>query len=150
MADGSVTLSAQFLGLPALTYLQDSEAVGSPVGWNRVAGNELAGMWVLTLVFVVVVIAQAVRVAGVVGRRDLTLRQVRWVPMEHFRPALKATVHVDTLAAAARPILTNDTVGQARLTGPSCLPRVIAEVGQARQPAGRRVGGMPAGGRLRV
>ena len=77
MADGSVALSPRFLGLPALTYLRADEAVGSPAGWNRVAGNEFAGLWVLTLVFVAVVIAQAVRTAKLASSRDLTLRQVR-------------------------------------------------------------------------
>ena len=74
LADGSVALKTQFLGLPALTYLHgDETGAGS---WSRVAGAEFAGMWAVTAVFVAVAAAQAVRARRFALSRDLTAQEV--------------------------------------------------------------------------
>ncbi len=52
-SDGSVALTPSLVGLPALTYLQPGQAA-----WGPVSSRELVGLWVLTFVFVAVVVAQ--------------------------------------------------------------------------------------------
>ena len=80
MADGSVSLKAHFLGLPALTYLHAGNAAGGSAQWSRVASKEFAGLWVVTAVFAAVVIVQAVHTLGFAFSRDLTMSQVRIGP----------------------------------------------------------------------
>jgi hypothetical protein len=90
MADGSVALKSQFLGLPALTYLHGNEVVGTLALWGHVARQEFVGLWVVTAVFAAVVIIQAVRTLGLAFSRDLTMSQVRVRPWGwHFSPCGK-------------------------------------------------------------
>lgn len=48
-----MALTPSLVGLPALTYLQPGQAA-----WGPVSSRELVGLWVLTFVFVAVVVVQ--------------------------------------------------------------------------------------------
>ncbi|GLC58894.1 hypothetical protein PLESTB_001414600 [Pleodorina starrii] len=86
--DGSISLVFRFTGMPALSYLQPfnarvsslSENITNPTDlrgtWSAVAAHELIGLWVLTGVFVAVVVVQAAKTARDAKGGDLSVRQV--------------------------------------------------------------------------